>query len=224
MVRGQALSKEQEEKLPELAKRFEEGEDIEILERDFGLPRSTIYYYMKQMGVKRAKRGVAKVSRAPSAEQVVRKKEGEELASEAEKITTIAMGIGGPIARRYMPLIDRLMSEGKPPDAIAEEIMSWYERKNSVLLEIEQKQTKITQLEEELGIAYALAHPNLKYLLKLRSLEKFAMQALRLRVAGFKVPIRTLIRAFQNDLENIEVDMTEVVEVKTVEAVVPLEQ
>lgn len=223
-MRGKALSKEQEEKLPELAKRFEEGEDIAILEKDYGIPKSTIYYYMKQMGIPRPKGSVAeKASRTPSPETVIRKREGEELASEAEKIATIALGIGGPIARRYMPLIDRLMSEGKPLEAIAEEIMSWYERKNSVLAEIEQKDVKIAQLDEELGVAYALAQPNIKYILKLRTLEKFAMKALRFKIAGFKVPVRTLLRAFQHDLDAIEKDMAGVFEEKTVGVVVPIE-
>jgi len=224
MVRGKT-PKDIEATLPELAKRFEEGEDMGVLSHDFELPKSTIYYYMKQMGVQRPKtRGIPeKVPRVPTPEAVVRKREGEELASEAEKIATIAMGIGGPIARRYMPLIDKLMGEGKPLEAISEEIMNWYERKSTILAQIEELETKIARLDEELGMAYAVAQPNFKYLLKLRTLEKYALQALRLRVAGFKVPIRTLLRAFQNDMESIERDMEEALEIKTVEAVVPVE-
>lgn len=223
MVRGKT-PKDVEDILPELKQRYEEGEDMEVLASDYGLPKSTIYNYMKELGAVRPKtRGIGKQGRAATAESVIVQKERELNKSEAEKLMTMIIGVGGPIARRYMPLLDRMMQEGKPPEAIAEEIMSWYERKNSVLANMEELQIQITKLEDELGTAYAVAQPNFKYLLKLRTLEKYALQALRLRVAGFKVPVRTLLRAFQNDMEMIDRDMEEALEIKTVEAVVPVE-
>jgi len=223
MVRGKTRG-DLEEILPEITKRVQDGEDVGALAQEYKIPKSTIYSYMKELGVEiPKKRGLAAVTRTPSAEQVVRKKEGEQLASEADKITTIAIGIGGPIARRYLPLIDKLMSEGKPLEAIAEEVMSWYERKVSIERQVEDLKIEIDRLNEELGIAYAIAQPNFKYLLKLKTLEKYATQVLRFKLAGFKIPVKTLLKAFQNDLEMIESDMEEALEEKTVEAVVEVE-
>jgi len=223
MVRGKTRD-DLEVILPEIVKRVQDGEDVAALAQEFKIPKSTIYSYMKELNVEiPEKRGVKAVVRTPSAEQVVRKKEGEQLASEADKITTIAIGIGGPIARRYLPLIDKLMTEGKPLATIAEEVMTWYERKVTVERQLLDLQIEINRLNDGLSIAYAIAQPNFKYLLKVKTLEKYALQALRFKVAGFKVPVRRLLRAFQNDIEMIDKDLEEALEIKPVEAVVGVE-
>jgi hypothetical protein len=207
--------------LPELRQRFEAGEDMQVLVQDYKIPKSTIYNYMEQLGAVRPDtRGIGAGKeklgkRTPSPHSIIMQKEADTLAGEADKIATIAVGVGGPIARRYLPLIDKLMSEGKPLEAIAEEVMSWYERKATILVQIEDLEKRIAQLEEELGTAYAFAQPNLKYLLKLRALDKFARRVLRIRVAGYKLPIRTLLRSYQNELEQIDQDMAEIVRTKT---------
>lgn len=207
------------DKLTELAIRYQEGEEVEVLSAEFDIPKSTIYHYMKGIGIKRPKgktpgKGVGRI---PTPEKVIVKREAEELAEEARKIATIALGIGGPIARRYTPLLDRLMQEGKSLDYIAEEIMTWFEMKPSTQAELDKLNAYITQQDDELSLAYGLAHPNFRYALRVAVLKKYAYEILKLKVAGVKIRPRQLIKAFQTDLENLEADLKERLEVTVLE-------
>jgi len=207
-----------QEILPELTQRFQAGEDIEVLEKDFGIPRATIYHYMDLQGIHRKRKAsssLPKAPRTPGPEDIVLKTEAEELAAEASKIATIAIGIGSPIARRYTPLIDSMMNEGKPFERIAEEIMTWFETKVSTNMEIDKLKAQVKSLEDELARAYGMLAPNFKYLLKARLLERFALQVLKYRAAGIRIPMKAVMRAYQNDLNAIEEDFQSAVKVKT---------
>jgi len=204
-----------EEILPELTERFKAGEDVETLEKDFKIPRATIYHYMKLQGLHRKRKTtVPRAPRVAGPEDIVLKTEAEELATEATKIATIAIGIGSPISRRYTPLIDSMLSEGKPFEAIAEEIMTWFEQKTAKNSEIDNLKQQVESLKNELGRAYGMLAPNFKYMLKARLLEHFALQVLKYRAAGLRIPLKAVVRAYQNDLEKIEEDFQSAIEVK----------
>ena len=206
-----------EEILPELTERFQAEEDIEVLEKDFNIPRATIYHYMKLQGIHRKRKTtVPRAPRVSGPEDIVMKAEAEELATEATKIATIAIGLGSPIARRYTPLIDNMLDKGKPFDAIAEEIMTWFERKTAINAELDTLKQQVQSLNDELGSAYGMLAPNFKYMLKVRTLEKYAMQALKYRAAGVRIPLKAVIQAYNNDLNAIEEDFQSAVEVKPI--------
>lgn len=199
-----------------MTRRFKEGEDVKVLEKDFGIPRATIYHYMKLQGITRKRKTTApKVPRIPGPRDIVLKTEAEELAAEASKIATIAIGLGSPIARRYLPLIDSMLNEGKPFERIAEEIMTWFETKASTNAEIDRLKAKVESLEKELGEAYGMLAPNFKFMLKARLLERFAFQVLKYRAAGIQIPLKAVVRAYQNDLNAIEEDFRSAIKVKT---------
>jgi len=190
-----------------------------VLEKDFEIPRATIYHYMDLQGIHRKRKTTTpRAPRVAEPEEIVLKTEAEELAAEASKIATIAVGLGSPIARRYTPLIDSMLNEGKPFHAIAEEIMTWFETKTATRLQIEQLEERVASLENELGRAYGMMAPNFKFLLKAKLLEKYALQVLRYRAAGLRIPVKSVIRAFQNDLEQIEQDFQSALEVKPIES------
>jgi len=204
-----------EEILPELTERFNAGEEIGVLEQEFKIPRATIYHYMKLQGIHRERKTtVPRAHKVSGPEDIVLKSEAEELASEATKIATIAIGVGSPIARRYTPLVDSMLSEGKPFDAIAEEIMTWFERKTAINTELDELKQQVASLRQDLSRAYGMLAPNFKYILKVRTLEKYALQALRCRAAGIRIPVKAIIKAFNNDLNAIDDDLRSALEVK----------
>jgi len=172
---------------------------------------------MKLQGLHRKRKTT--VPRAPKVSgptDIVMKTEAEELATEATKIATIAIGIGSPIARRYTPLIDSMLNEGKAFDIIAEDIMTWFEGKATTKAKIDELEQKVTSLKNELSRAYGMIAPNFKYMLKARLLERFAIQVLKYRAAGLRIPLKAVVRAYQNDLNAIEEDFQSAIEVKKI--------
>lgn len=173
---------------------------------------------MKLQGIHRKRKATSplpKAPRIPGPDDIVLKTEAEELAAEASKIATIAIGLGSPIARRYLPLIDSMLSEGKPFERIAEEIMTWFETKASANAEIDRLKAQVASLEDELGRTYGMLAPNFKFMLKARLLERFALQVLKYRAAGIRIPLKAVIQAYHNDLNAIEQDFQSALKVKT---------
>lgn len=191
--------------IPEIARRYLDGDDIDDLVKEYNIPRNTIYYHFRKMGVTRA--GDKKAEQAVQSE--IRAKEVEALSTEAEKIATLAIGLGGIIARRYLPLLDSLISEGKSLEYIAENIMSWYEMKTSTQTNEDQLKTEIEKLNRELSAAYTMSLPNFRYYLRTKILERYANQVIRARLMGVRLPVRQAVRAMQTDLLNLEGDLQE---------------
>jgi hypothetical protein len=194
-----------EQVFPDLAARYMEGEDINKLSEEYKLPLSTIWRYLKKMGISRA----GEEKRQKEVQKEVRAKEMEALSTEAEKIATLAIGLGGIIARRYLPLLDTLMSEGKTLEYIAEDIMGWYEMKDSMKANEENLKAQIENLNRELSSAYTMSLPNFRYYLRTKILERYANQVIRARLMGVRLPVRQVIRAMQTDLLNLEGDLQE---------------
>jgi hypothetical protein len=198
--RDEADRDERAEKLEEIARRYEAGESADALADEYGISRRTIFSYLQ-------KAGITKLTRSKLAERKVRETEIKALNDEAEKITTVAFGLGGVIARRYLPLIDHLMGEGKTLEYIATEIMDWFEMKHATENRIKELEAKIDHLNREVGEAYAIAAPNFKYLLRSLLLKKYADRLLLARMSGLKVPVGPTLTALHNDLLDLEKDI-----------------
>lgn len=169
---------------------------------------------MKLQGISRKRKATVPGAKTKGSEEIVMKREAEALATEAEKIATIAIGIGSPIARRYLPLIDSMLEEGKSFAIIVEDIMTWFEGKTATNVKIANLEQQVESLKNELGIAYGMIAPNFKYMLKARLLERFALQVLKYRAAGVRIPLKAVIQAYNNDLNAIEEDFQSAIEVK----------
>lgn len=179
--------------------------DIEHFVRKYGIPQSSIYYYFNQEGVSR--KDVKQEKKTAMKE--VRAAETQALSNEAEKIATIAIGLGGVIARRYLDFLDYEMSHGKTLEFIAEDIMQWYEMKHSTLAEKDELQTKIESMNKELSAAWAMNLPNFKYWLRTKILERYAKQVINARIMGVRLPVSGTMKAMQNDLLKLEGDVNE---------------
>lgn len=190
----------------EIAERYNAGEKVAALSKEFSIPKATIYDRFKKMTVTT---GGAAALRG-KALSTVRKVEAENLAAEAEKIATIAIKLGGVIARRYMATLDYLMGQDKSLELIAEEIMSWYEDKTGILKRINRLEGEQARLYEQLEYAYGRALPNFKYELRTRLLSKYAMQVLRARTIGVRLPVKRLVKAFHNELLLLENDIEDI--------------
>ena len=207
---------EQPPEMLEIIERYNSGEKVAALSKEYGIPKATIYDRFKKSGITT---GGAAAHRG-KALSTVRKVEVENLAAEAEKIATIAVKLGGVIARRYMATLDYLMGENKSLELIAEEIMSWYEDKRGVKQRIEKLEASQAHLYEQLEIAYGQALPNFKYELRTRLLTKYATQVLKARMYGVRLPVKRLIKAYhnelvllENDIENIKIIEEEMVQI-----------
>lgn len=184
----------------EIAERYIDGEKVPDLAKEYDIPKSTIYNRFRRMNI--STRGTEGSSK--KALSTVRKVETEALAAEAEKLATIAIKLGGVIARRYMAIIDHLMSQDKSLELIAEEIMSWYEDKRSVLKNVERLEATQELLSEQLELAYGRSLPNFKYELRTRILTKYANQVLKARAVGVRLPMKRLVRAYHTELVTLE--------------------
>jgi hypothetical protein len=186
--------------------------DIEYFVRKYDIPQSSIYYYFNQEGVSR--KDVKEEKKTVLKE--VRAAETTALSNEAEKIATIAIGLGGVIARRYLDFLDYEMSHGKTIEFIAEDIMQWFEMKHSTLAEIDELKTKIVQKDKELSAAWAMNLPNFKYWLRTKILERYATQVINARVMGVRLPVSSTMKAMQTDLLKLEGDVDELFKGETI--------
>jgi len=205
-LKGKAETERRKKIISTIAQEYldpEKPTDIEELSEKYDIPVNSIYYYFNKEGVSR--KDIEKVG--TSVRKEVRKQAEEVLSGEAEKIAMIAFGLGSRIAKRYSPLIDYMMQQGKTLDFIAEEVMDWFEMKNSRLAEIDGLKTEIEKINKELSVAYAMNLPNFKYWLRSRILERYANQVLQARMMGIKLPVRRTIKAMQTDLLRLEEDI-----------------
>lgn len=194
----------------EIAERYADGEKVAVLAPEYGMSKSTIYTNFKRMGI------TTEGPKKRKALDTVRKVEIEILAEEAEKIASMAIKLGGVIVRRYGPLLDVMMDQGKSLELIAEEIMSWYEDKTSITRILTKLETDRDILYGKLEEAYGLALPNYKYELRTRILNRYAVEVLRARSIGVKIPVKRSLRAFYNDLLVLEGDIDDIM-VKSIE-------
>jgi len=195
--------------LVEIADRYDSGEQVAEILKDYpDISKSGVYYHFKKMGIETGRSGPAKSSKA---EKTIKKMETEALAIEAEKIGSIALSLGGSIARRHLPLLDSLMSKNKTLEQIAEEIMDWYLSKKVTKKHIELLETEITELTEQLEYSYGLALPNYRYELRTRILERYATKLINARILGVKVPVRRSLKAFYTDLLLLEEDISTII-------------
>lgn len=198
------------EKVKAAAIEFEEDPTIKIedLAAKWDIPRRSLYYYFKQLGLSAMQgKGIS------AAERTVRKTELSALSSEAEKITTIAFGIGGVVARRYLPTIEYLLAGGRTLEMIATDVMQWYEMKNPTetrigKLEAENQFLKLEKkaLQLKLEEASALASPNFRYLLRAKLADDFAKKLLYWNARGFRVGRRNY-KAFNKMLRDLDEDL-----------------
>jgi len=199
-------------KLPEIVERYMEEEpsvDIKALSREYDVPVSTLYFWFKKLGISRKRR-----KGRDAIGEVLRRKEIEALKEEAEKLGTLALGLGGVIARRYTPLLDYELAQGNSLELIAEDIMTWYENKRAVQTRTDKLEAENTYLTEKLGEAYAIAAPNLRYILRTKLLKDYILKILQLRALGMKIPFKRMMQAFKKDLLTLDDDLMEAMEVK----------
>ena len=179
--------------------------DIDDLVKKYNIPKNSIYYYFSKEGVSRKGLDLTK----PTVQKEISKKAQEVLSGEAEKIATLAFGLGSTIAKRYLSLLDYMMAKGMSLELIAEEIMEWYEAKTPTKLRIEELEVEAERLNRELSAAYAMNLPNFRYWLRSRILERYANQVLQARMMGVRLPVASTIKAMQTDLLRLEGDIEE---------------
>jgi len=183
--------------------------DIDALVEKYNIPKNSIYYHFKKEGISR--KGVEPTKTQP-VQKEIRKVAQQILSSEAEKIATLGFGLGSIIAKRYLSLLDYMMAENKTLEAIAEEIMQWYEMKHSTLAEVDELKTEIVKMNKELSAAWAMNAPNFRYWLRTRILERYANEVLITRRMGVRLPVTPTIKAMQTDLLRLEGDIKELFE------------
>ncbi|GAG97827.1 unnamed protein product [marine sediment metagenome] len=200
------------EKMPEIVKLYLEGEvDAKELSAQYGIPIRTLYKEFKALGVTRAKG-----KKLATAERKIRDAEVNALADEAEKIATIAIGIGGVIARQYLPLINYLLAGGRTLPMIATDVMQWYEMKIPTETRIDELEVALEARDKLISEAWVIAAPNFRYMLRARLVTDFAKRILVARMNGIRIPVRSSIRALQNELAQVDKDIKPLME-KTVE-------
>lgn len=201
LVRIAAAARELEEN-PELK--------VEELATKYKFPRRSLYYYFKKLGLTKA-RGKERVS---ATERAVRKTELAALSDEAEKIATIAIGLGGVLARRYLPLIDHLLSKGRTLEMIAVDVMDWYQMRIPTESRIKELEIQIETLKQQISEAYIIAMPNFKYMLRAQLVLKYAKHLLVARMNGLRVPVHSTLRALHNDLITVDKDFEEAIRIE----------
>lgn len=210
--------------LPYIAEEYLREEnplDIEVLAKKYSIPVASLYYYFAQRGISRKDKD-GKPARRPASTAAgvlkeIRNTEAEALSGEAEKIGTIAITLGGSIARRWLPMIDALMAEGQTLEYIAEQIMNWYEMKAVMEAKVDQLQATLARKEQELQGMWQMTKPNFRYYLRTKILQKYADQAIRARITGVKLPVKSMVKAMQQELLVMEADLEEVEGEKIIE-------
>ena len=186
------------EKLPEIVERYKKDEDVPSLAREFGIPPNTIWRYLKDMGVTpERKREHVKLKEITDKTEMA-------LSTEAEKIATWAIGIGGWIARRHVALIDYMLSsKGLTLEQIAESIMDWYEAKEATEQEIVKLRADLAEVVQKLEHANQRADPNWRFALRMKALERVYTTLMRARFMGLRLSTHSILRRYERDVERI---------------------
>lgn len=204
---GLNISEDRLRKFKAAVKEFDESltPNVPALAAKYKIPVRSLYSYLKSSG-----RSTMRGKKMSTTERKVREAEVGALADEAEKITTIAFGLGSPIARRYLPLINHLLQSGKTLTMIATDLAEWYEMKNVTQASITQLQTENQMLKLEkkalhlkLEEASALASPNFRYLLRAKIANDFAKKILYWKARGLRVGRRNY-EAFKGVLRDLD--------------------
>ncbi len=173
----------------------------------YNVPLRNLQRYFKKLGITRGD-----VKGASAAQKELRKMETAALTAEAEKIATIAIGIGGVIARRYLPLINHLLYHGRTLDMIATDVMDCFEMKAPTEARISELEATIETLREQASEAWSIAAPNFRYMLRAKLTTDFAKRVLMARMNGARIPVRSSLRAFHNELDQIDKDFEQLME------------
>jgi len=207
-LEGGAETERRKKLIPLIANEYLDPEhpvDIDDLVKKYHIPKNSIYYYFKKEGVSRKGTDITK----PTVQKEISKKAQEVLSGEAEKIATIAFGLGSIIAKRYLNLLDYLMAKGMSLELIAEDIMEWYEVKAATKARIDELEARVEALDRELSAAWAMNLPNFRYWLRTRIMERYAAQVIQARMMGVRLPVSATLKAMQTDLLRLEGDIEE---------------
>uniref|UniRef100_A0A6M3LYZ1 Putative DNA binding, helix-turn-helix domain containing protein n=1 Tax=viral metagenome TaxID=1070528 RepID=A0A6M3LYZ1_9ZZZZ len=194
--------------LPEAARKYLEDGDIDEIAKEYDIPKKSLYYHFGKMGISRKKS--AKETKIVLKE--ISKAREQELSIQGEKLVTIAIGIGGVIANRYLPLVDAMMADGMTLEYIAEHIMDWFENKTAIEQKVSNLEIDNKNLEDTIQAAYAMAEPNFRYLLQTRILDDFAKRALQYRAAGIRVNPKKMTQALYYDLVTLDTGIDNFIE------------
>ena len=205
-LKGRAETERRKKLIPLMAKEYTDPNNpvnIDELSKKYNIPEQSIWYYFRKEGASRKNSPLSK----PTARKEITKKAQEVLSGEAEKIATIAFGLGSTIAKRYLPLIDYMLAKGLSLELIAEEVMDWYEMKAATNARIAELESEVERLNKELRNAYAMAMPNFRYWARAKILERYANQVLKARMMGVRLPVTATVKAMQLDLLRLEEDL-----------------
>lgn len=144
------------------------------------------------------------------AQRKIRAAEVKVLGSEAERIATLVLGVGGPLIRHYLPLFDKLLLQGNSVDDIARDVGEWYSLRLTTKRYIADLELQLEKMRALVTQAWEIAKSNFKFLLKARYTDKFARDVFRMKQLGLKVNLRTVTRRYAEELEKIDHDFQDI--------------
>lgn len=175
--------------------RVRAGEPVERIAPELGMHPSTLRRWLKRLGLEFPERDPMRI---------LTERKMEAQAEEAQKAADLAMALGLTLVNRHKPLLDHLLSQGKSPEAIMEDMVDWFQQKAQVEARLGRLEGEIGELEEEVERLSKLAEPNVRYYLKLQAYLRYFDILVRAQLLGAPLDAQALLEGLKRDLELID--------------------
>ena len=196
------------ESIKRITLKFIENPDLDLDKAalEEGIKIKSLMHYLRKL----EKLGIIKLQTTEQvgiAQQKIRAAEVKVLGSEAERIATLVLGVGGPLIRHYLPLFDMMLLRGNSVDDIARDVGEWYSLRLTTKKYIADLELQIEKLKISTDQAWAIARDNFKFLLKTLLTDKFSRDVFRAKRLGLHINLKKVTRDYARALELIDRDL-----------------
>lgn len=191
----------------ELAQEYLEGAELEDLAEKYNWggkdPVKSLYYYFQKYNIELRPKETKNIKVAKEVSAEVTKN----LSAQSQKIAQIALTIGGTIANRYLPMIDYEVGQGQTLEAIAMNLMDWYEMKTEINKRLARLEAENDELREDLVRAFEIAQPN--YIMGKRQevLLSYAKELVKYKAYGVKMPYKSMVKKFYESVNTLDASL-----------------
>ena len=152
--------------------RYRQGEKLEKLAAELGMDPSTLWRWFVRLGIKPEKDDTLKI---------FTEKRMEAQNEIAIRQADLAISLGLTMVQRYYPYIDYLLSQGKTPEGIIEEMVDLHQRKREIERRITELEMENEKLKADLEDLKYWSASNIRYYLKIETFRRYIEKVNRLK-------------------------------------------
>jgi len=184
--------------------------NLNTLEAKYGISPSSLSQHFRKFDaaalLEQSQRGAGQAPTTPDlgtaiVRETVEQQRQKALEGEAKDVIDDALAIGTIIVTRYRPHLEAFIAQGKSPEDMAIEIMSWYEQKLTTEGVAKKKDMDILLLQERIEEISKYAKPNYVFETKAHLLRQFLQDVMRARAFGIQINPKRAVEFYSRRLD-----------------------